>query len=402
MSNEDKLLLYLSCKEIDKNSLEKINHLFKKDLNWDYFIGKAIHNRVIPQLYINLRFYVGCNKDHLIPKMTIEKINRLYYSFIGSSIDVHKEATNLFQMLNKQNVIYAPIKGILLAETVYPDKLMRFFEDVDLLLPNQKELKKTKKILKNMGYERSKEAVYLKRRHDMLFKFDMHSSFSIFYFFDYPPQLKDFWELSTIQEIGGVNINVMSGDYMLLLLCLHSFSNGSLSLRDLSDSIHILERYPAINWDFILQRTEDYPCAIGKPLQLLHLLITTIFDEPFIPEKFLNRFKKYFIPRVKISKELLEEHVYPFPYLEICPDCEKYAQCKLIKYISFKEKIISNQAKQKNSSKMRNYMRLGLLEYDYIFTIILKKYGIKFALKSFIKENKGILFFIMNKLRNMI
>ncbi len=402
MSSENQVLLSLSCKEINENFLEKINDILKEDLDWNYILGKAIHNRVIPQLYANLNFYVMHNQDHHLPRAMLKKIRQLYYSFIGSTMDLHKEATHLFQILNNQNVQYAPIKGILLAETVYTDKHMRFFEDVDLILLNHHELKKTRKILKNLGYERSKESVYIKRRRDMLLKFDLHSSLSIFSFFDYPPQLKDFWELSTIQNIGGVPVTVMRGEYMLLLLCLHSFSTGLLSLRDLSDSLHILKQFPTLNWDYILQKTEEYPCEIGNPLQLIHLICTIIFGVTLIPENFLKYFNKYFILQVKVSEKILEEHVYPFSYAEICLNCEKNQRCKLMKYISLKEKILGNHPQQKNLSKMKTYLQLGIFEYNYIFTIILKKYGIKYALQSFFKETKGILYFLMSKLHDKI
>ena len=395
MSFEDKLLLYLTCSSINEQLLHKIKDILSTGLDWNYVLGRAIHNKVFPTLYQHLRLLATTELRNLIPQSVLARARELNYSFIGYSIVLHEEVRKIFKSLKAGGIEFTPIKGVLLADTVYPKKHLRFFSDIDLLFPSVDEMRGVVEKLAKLGYNfvssNARESVFRKHIHGISIDCDMHRSLSFFDFFEYPRAnilIEDLWRKSSKNRVGGVKAKVMSAEHMLLVLCLHSFHDGALSLIDLCDAIHILRKHPRLDWQFISRQLKEYPCALGIPMSIINGICADFLGVNLVPKTVFKALcdNNLIASRIswKSAKQSLGNLQYPVPYRKFCLECVDYTHCPLSLHLYF--------------HRPRDYIRRCLLDFYCILTIVKERYGIKYASKCFYQECAGVLDFLVGKL----
>jgi hypothetical protein len=392
MISEDRLLFSLVSLHYNGRFIPIIKDLLTQELDWNYVVGKAIHNRIIP--IINHTLHILAPKELLpqIPQEVLNKIQELNYAFIGHTIVFHEEANKILESLDEASMKFMPIKGVLLDQTVYPNKHLRYFSDIDLLFQSHTELQRAESILLQLGYtfvfSNARETVYRKIRHDQSIHCDMHRSLTLFNFFEYP-LIRGLWSTASEALVSGVQVRIPSQEYQILILCLHSFLHGAFSLLDLSDAIHIFSKYPPIDWQFLSSQMQEYPCSLGLPLSLIAQIFDEYFDKPSphnININFPKRIKRLSSKVVEGSEQhSLGDLQYPIPYQIFCKQCNEFRSCPLFSYIN--ERI---RLQEEHTPRIRDFIPLGYYEFLVIITMIRKKYGLLYALQCLGKELKGL------------
>lgn len=404
MSYEDSLLFYLICFNENENLLPSIKQLLTQTLDWDYVIGKAIHNRIIPLLNHTFKIIAPKELRNLIPRMVLNKIQDLNYAFIGHSLVFHEEAKRIFKCLDEAAIKFTPMKGVLLDQNVYPKKHLRYFSDIDLLFPNGTELYKGEQILLNLGYNQifsnARESVFRKYRYGQSIHCDMHRSLTFFNFFEYP-KISGLWRTTSTQTVSGKKVNVMSPEYMLTVLCLHSFLHGSFSLLDLSDIIHILKKYTDFDWQFICKQIDEYPCSLGIPITIIASIFTKYLDLniPLTPDiiPLSNKIRHISQSKIESRNKSLGDLQYPIPYSLFCQRCCVYKSCSISRFIGERVKL-----QKLRTNKFKDYILLEYYEIFVILTIIRKKYGVKYALRCLHQEFAGSCNYLINILKSQL
>ncbi len=404
MLREDKLLFYLVCIHENERLLPTVKHLLTQNLDWNYVIGKAIHNRIIPLLNHNLRIKDTKELTSLIPSNILDKIKELNYTFTGHSLVFHEEAKNILKCLDEATIEFTPIKGVLLDQNVYPKKYLRFFSDIDLLFPNSTEIKKAEQILLNLGFNHvfsnARESVFRKYRHGQSIHCDMHHSLTFFNFFEYP-KIGGFWRKTSEATVSGVKVKVMSPEYMLIVLCLHSFLHGSFSLLDLSDAICILTKYADFNWHFISKQLEEYPCSLGIPITIIKRILHEYLDIiiPLKTDSIKLNNKKRFLSQIgeEPVQQSLGDLQYPLPYNTLCKRCKDERSCSISRFINERMKL-----QKLHTNRISDFILLEYYEILLILQMIRKKYGFKYALKCLHQEFKGIFTYIIHIIKSQL
>jgi hypothetical protein len=245
---------------------------------------------------------------------------------------LHEEVRKIFKSLKAGGINFTPIKGILLAETVYPEKHLRFFGDIDLLFPNRQEFEKAGKLLLNLGYHahpRAREPFgchFIKNQHGLSISCDLHHflpGWSDFYPY---PSIPDIWDASLTKTIEGVPIPIMTPENMFLVLSLNSFRNSTFTLRDLCDAMELLKKFPRFDWSLIIDYAQQEP---WRHVLLMFLCLfsyaTEVLEEHPLPRGLLEKINRGFL-NLPIDKNIQ----FPVPYIFLCRSYGKLKHCPVV------------------------------------------------------------------------
>ena len=132
-STEERLLL-LCCSSIptSREALE-FGSITNNNIDWERFIRLSSEFMVAPLVYTRLKDWHSLHP----PADVLTALERAYSSSESSHLFFSLELKNLLQLLNKNNIKAIPLKGPLLAETLYDDPCQRVNADLDILLPKE-------------------------------------------------------------------------------------------------------------------------------------------------------------------------------------------------------------------------------------------------------------------------
>jgi hypothetical protein len=103
----------------------------------------------------------------------------------------------------------------------------------------------------------------------------------------YNLSLEDIWERSQVQVVDGVPTRILSPADNLLHICGHaSYCTSRESLLWVSDSWFIIDRYPDLDWDVLLDYARQSHLALQLSVTLGYL--AEKLNAP-VPTPFLNR-----------------------------------------------------------------------------------------------------------------
>lgn len=333
---EDRLLLYCSQTNLGERNMQKAEELINRNLDWKYFARKAIENYVFPQVYHNLiRLESAIDKNDLSFRHIFGNMKVAWHNLLSTKLVLYSELRKILKTLKTQQIRFMPLKGITLAETVYPRWDIRYFSDIDLLLLNRKELEKAEKLLFNLGYRPHFKVYYgyhlIKNQYGLLIICDLQ------YFLPgwcdyYPyPTIPDIWDTSLTATIEGVSTPIMTAENMFLLLSLHSFRSGTFTLRDLCDALEILKKSPEFDWGLIINYAKQ---ELWRYILVMFLYIFSYASEALgenpLPQGLLKKINRDFL-NLPIDNNIR----FPVPYTLFCRACDKCRHCPVI----LKEKI---------------------------------------------------------------
>ncbi len=405
MNDENKFSLYCSVMDLRENVPASINKIVDSDLDWRYIINNVKQNGVFLRFFLNLHYLGIIDKDGLIPSRIIQVMRGHYYTYIGQSMVSREEAKTVFRKLAVDGIQFMPIKGLLLAETVYKDRYSRSFNDIDLLFPTLSDRERAEKILVRLGYIpkfrclRESGFEKVRRRTKVLFNTQSFVG-SIFHFFEYP-LLRNVWECSSRIKLEALEVTAMSPEHSFLTICLNSFREGKLVIKDLSDILEILQRYQKFDWEFIsrLAEEEELQRFLFVPLQLINSLGSILIDRNILPKKVLDVFQdgmeEFRIGQKEIASLVENDNLhFPIFFASLCHNCNICVRCPLLIHKLTHPSLDALPMSGRFTDKK---IWRTLCEYYYILNYVKRDYGGKYALNCLLKETRSILEKIIDK-----
>ena len=119
--------LLLACINNKGGPKSDLSVYLKEPLDWDRFIKLSIHHRILPLVYIQLKFY-----SLLIPKIEFQRLQKYYYHTIIANQRMLNELVVLLLLLKGNNIKALPYKGPIWAILLYGD---RIFASLYRILP---------------------------------------------------------------------------------------------------------------------------------------------------------------------------------------------------------------------------------------------------------------------------
>jgi len=215
--------------------------LIARVIDWPLLIRLAEHHGVTPLVYQGLR-----NATDSVPPAVLDELCKRYQHIARKNLQFTAELFRVLECLEAQAIPAIPLKGPVLAETVYGELAMRDFSDLDVLVQPQDVLK-AKAALAALGYavnthlSEVEERAYLATGYE--YTFDGPAGRNLleiqwdilprFYALDF--ECGEFFGRAQTVTVCGRAVRALSPEDLLLTLCVHAAKHAWVRLYWLRD-----------------------------------------------------------------------------------------------------------------------------------------------------------------------
>ncbi len=237
-----------------------------------------------------------------------------YYATLGCNIIFYDELKKLLLRLKEINISVIVLKGMALAETVYPHIGLRPMADIDLLVRKEDCLSIERELLA-LGYHPQSvvSPCYIKEKiWGLSITFDLHPG--LWYVED--RDLEEVWKRALPHTIDGIESLIMEPSDMLIHISVHSLvDHGILEKTWLTDIVRTIGYYnERIDWGYIIRKAKYYNLQIPLYRAFSHALTSGAS----IPQSVLDELK----PATFIQS--LEDKLYQFILKGLLPERTRY------------------------------------------------------------------------------
>jgi len=277
MSSETELLILCSRVEPRPEQQSELEKILDGSLDWEKVLKRAQEESVLLLVYQNLKPHTG-----KVPDDILKRLNQIYIRNSGRNLYLLNCLKPVLKAVDQSGIKAAVIKGARLVKTIYKDIGLRFFIDVDLLVfPSHRG--RMIEVLEKLGFvqmgskhmhhelsEREKmywtyRPVYQRGRLDLELHYNfpgLHMPFSM---------SKDLWRHVQRIDLEGAPAQILSPEYELCLLCLHS-QQHSYSRLDWFTDIAEMSAFRGLDWNKVLYicRKEGIEAPVSYGLRLVN------------------------------------------------------------------------------------------------------------------------------------
>ncbi|MDI9643819.1 MAG: nucleotidyltransferase family protein [Candidatus Verstraetearchaeota archaeon] len=250
-------------------------------LDWGALLSLAHRNRIFLQVYERLQSVLSRQDNDSY----LKSYRPAYLQMLSAQLARRSEYKKAMKALARAGVSFLPFKGVLLDSVVYPPGVMRDYSDMDLLIPNRKELARARDLLERLGYRKlvsGSDAYHVKMvkegRNRLELSVELHSRLpGVSHLFGYPA-IDGLWESASRVEAGGIRFGMVPPESMVLVTAMNAFRDGEVKLRDLCDIDAISARFPNLDWGAISRRlsSPSWWGVIALPVSLYRWLLESL------------------------------------------------------------------------------------------------------------------------------
>ncbi len=241
------------------------------------------------------------------------------------------EVRRLAERLDRGGIRFVTFKGVALATSLYGDPAAREFEDIDILVPQQR-LVDAEVALGELGYRgaqgdrRFRQAFLAYQRQYSLVNdqtglaVDLHWAFCGDYV-PFPLVAGDAWQDDATVAIGGRDVPTLSGANLALLLAGHGTKEQWRNLGLVVDFAWLIERSPDLDWLALHRQAAGRGC--GRSVLLGACLATQLLGVTLPPDlaALVQRHREVAARAPSLIEQLTREVSLPgahFVDLELC------------------------------------------------------------------------------------
>ncbi|MCX9010267.1 MAG: nucleotidyltransferase family protein [Candidatus Methanoperedens sp.] len=267
---------------------------------WDYLLDVASRHSIAPLLYHNL-----ANSDQRVPPEVMEHLKKQYYLNTIRNEVLYRELGRILEAQRDAEVEVVVLKGAALAETVYPDRGLRPFSDIDLLI-RKENLNRTEDTLTKLGYTLDAYATprgfskkfdyhlrYINGMSIVELHWDLSLRASIYKYTNIRPDA--LWRNARKSKVAGIDVLIPSPEDLIIHSCIHSAKHRYSKLIWLYDIRQIAERHP-IDWKHLIRSAKSDRTARSV---FYGLLFTDELLGPILPKYELNELRPP-IPEIRL------------------------------------------------------------------------------------------------------
>ena len=263
---------------------------------WQKFMTIAATQRVTPLIFHRLK---KKSLDQAVPYEVYASLKDFCLQNTMRIMKISAQSRLVLKTLNSAGIPTIPLKGIVMANSIYESIGLREMNDFDLLVPPEK-LKRSVEILTGMGYKPVKHFClnslirtakhmpgFIKKDHVML---EIHwniTSPNTYYSID-PHEL---WEQAVPVQILDYETLMLSPENFLLHLCLHTSYQHQFDfgLRPSCDIAEVIDHFgTTLDWQAVTERAKQRGWARGV---YLALAIASEFAGADVPKNVLERLR---------------------------------------------------------------------------------------------------------------
>jgi hypothetical protein len=288
LSAEDELCLCLARGELSPEVRRRALELLDSPLRWDLLLQRAREHQVSPLIYRNLRIL----EFHGVPPEPRAQLTNAFRANALRNEFLSQELARLLRLLGEAGLRVIPLKGIILAASLYGDPAYRVCTDLDILIPVDETPRALRLLLENGYTSPYTEEFFLKHQFHSsdecpLFPKSEFQRFQLEVHWTLLHQsskdkaaMQDLWLLAQPQELLGVPAYALTPEWLFLYLAYHASNHKWGMLKWLAD-LHELCLAPHMNWQQVREKSErfDLDLTLGPALTAC----STLFGTPLPP-----------------------------------------------------------------------------------------------------------------------
>ncbi len=276
---EDRLIIDLlfnsENKELLRTEIENRQTASNVNLNWEYIIQTSLREGVSSVIYHNIK---KGRLHEYIPDHVYGILSNRYYDTLKRNLSITGELKGALTLLKEAKIPCIVLKGISLAEHVYPGIALRGMSDVDILI-KKADLYITDKILSSQGYlprdSSADHAIYnpegylasLEYRRDGDYFLNLHihwhtvNSSVPAYMFARHIDMERIWEKAVTTRVADVDVQMMCPEHLIIYLCEHALRIGHSFDRLIlvCDIYYAVKTYEdSLDWGFLIEESRRF------------------------------------------------------------------------------------------------------------------------------------------------
>ena len=298
---EAELLLSCARTRMDSDRAERIEQLLQDDIDWPFLLRAASRHGLLPLLYWQLNTI--CPKA--VPAPVLTQLQQYFQTTARRNLFLMQELLRLLDVSQQKQIPAIPLKGPVLAATIYGNLALRPFGDLDLLV-HRRDISRAVDLLLSEGYQRvsrrlsedvcierseddsnpseldPQEVAYLGPqyytfvRNDGRVRIDLQwritrSSFS------FSLDAERLWERLEPVSLSGSTVLTFSPQDLALILCVHGAKHMWEELRWVCDVSELVQGQKGMDWGQVLKqaRKQGQGRAVALGLCLANSLLGT-------------------------------------------------------------------------------------------------------------------------------
>ena len=337
-SLEIELILLCADTQIDSEKTQRIKTVVKQKIDWQDLIQMASYHKLLPLLYHKLN--LTCPK--IVPNDVFAYLQHHFQLNATRNLFLTNELLKLLNLFESQEISAIPIKGAILASTVYGNFGLREFCDLDILVRSQ-DVIKARDLLVDQGYKstynftREQEIARLRspycKDNNYIHKqtkvnLDFHWKLLQKYL-SFPLKHEELWQRHCSVSIAGKIVRNLSPEDNLLFLSIHGSRDRWKKIRLISDVAQLIHAYPQINRKRLIEKANSLGC---KRRLLLGMILAKNLLHTKLPQEIIQNIETE--SELKLIAEELTQKLFELT------DTPPTSQEKYLFDLSLRERIL--------------------------------------------------------------
>jgi len=281
-SPEFKLLFTCLRGRVGEKERELLDAVTVEGINWDFFMGLAVHHGIYPLVYQ----YLSTLDNAVLPLAVVCSLREKFRENMSKSLQMTGELVKLIQLMEQNGIRVLVLKGFLLGHKLYGNVALRPAHDLDILVWPE-EVDKASKIIEAQDYERifpgctgtpKQLRNWMKTQHhfsywqkDKQISLELHWRLG-HHGLDIPLTCVKICQIQV--QIAKQSMSILGAEELLLSLALHGASHGWFRLKWLCD-IGMILRQAEFSWQklYRLTRSLGFESVLNQTIVLVHELL---------------------------------------------------------------------------------------------------------------------------------
>lgn len=265
--------LVIACTQApdQEDRLAAVQEAVEVKVDWHEVQGQAAWHGVLPLVESTL---TRCAPD-VVPAAVLEGLRRYRRATGIRNLFLFSRLVDLLERFQSAGIPAIPLKGSILAHTVYEDPSLREFADLDILVPRM-HVTRASGLLHSLGFQGAPWAEEGRPpRADQWFQYaggytrsadgvtvDLHWHL-VLPMFGAGIRMARLWEETRICEIGGTPFHAFTPEATLLVLCIHGAKHGPTAwprLKWVVDVDRVVRTSRNLDWEALGRLAADLGC----------------------------------------------------------------------------------------------------------------------------------------------
>lgn len=279
-----------------------VSSLVESGMDWDRLLALAKHHGIMPLVYVCLKE----TESDRIPRETLDRLRGFYDENRWRNMTLLKELLAILDAFGRERIRAIPIKGPLLARTLYGNLGLRWIADLDILV-HRDDVLRVRPLLEERGFSpdrnqadpgellrEGREWEWAFFSDDMKIRVEIQWRTMPEYLANYECLDEGVWDRTVPAEVGGVEIQCLTPEDAFLYACMHGGEKHLWNdMRFLVDMGRMLQCDWDVDWNLVWQKAGE--TGTTKSLELgLYLAVVLAGAELPAPLEEKVRFTRQF------------------------------------------------------------------------------------------------------------